>query len=140
MSNPEMNEFAGCLLTYVTIRTSIIGGASPRQGVWAASIAEIYRNRSSRKGGAKLMEAGRAICGGLSRSLLLRGHTCDAYASKDPSALDVFVLKKLEEWRRRGSPAAIGTWRLVQAAAQIGWGKRGAGTAKIKHVGRTTAE
>ena len=143
MSNTEMNGIAGCLYNVTIPNIDNWRRFSQGRGFGAASIAEIYSNPLvSKKVVLNLMDGLIAqYAGGPQSQPFFSEHHATLYASKDPVALDAVVLKKLEEWRRRGSLPAIGHMaEYVEAAAQIGLGNAAPERIQVKHVGRTTAE
>jgi uncharacterized protein (DUF362 family) len=143
MSNTEMNGIAGCLYNVTIPNIDNWRRFSQGRGFGAASIAEIYSNPLvSKKVVLNLMDGLIAqYAGGPQSQPFFSEHHATLYASKDPVALDAVVLKKLEEWRRRGSLPAIGQMAgYVEAAAQIGLGNAAPERIQVKHLGRTTAE
>jgi hypothetical protein len=143
MSNTEMNGIAGCLYNMTIPNIDNWRRFSQGRGFGAASIAEIYSNPLvSKKVVLNLMDGLIAqYAGGPQSQPFFSEHHATLYASKDPVALDAVVLKKLEEWRKRGSLPPIGQMAgYVEAAAQIGLGNAAPERIQVKHVGRTTVE
>jgi hypothetical protein len=64
-------------------------------------------------------------------------HHATLYASKDPVALDVVALKRLEQWRAGSNLPAIGHMAdYVKVAGQLGLGNSDPNRIEIKNVGR----
>lgn len=139
MSNTEMNGIAGCLYNVTIPNIDNWRRFAQGTGFGAASIAEIYSHPLVGKKVALNIIDGLVAqyAGGPQSQPFFSEHHATIYASKDPVALDAVALKKLEEWRKRGSlPAMARMSSYVQAAAQIGLGNAAPEKIQIKHVGK----
>jgi uncharacterized protein (DUF362 family) len=138
MSNTEMNGIAGCLYNVTIPNIDNWRRFSQGTGFGASSIAEIYSDpRVGPKVVLNIVDGLVAqYAGGPQSQPLYSEHHATIYASKDPVALDSIVLKKLEQWRARGSFPAIGQMAAyVQAAALIGLGNESPDRIRIQNVG-----
>ncbi len=143
MSNTEMNGITGCLYNVTIPNVDNWRRFAQSTGFGAGSIAEIYSHPLvGKKVVLNLMDGlvGQ-YAGGPQSQPLFSEHHATLYASKDPVALDAVALKKLEEWRKRGSLPAIGRiGAYVQMASQIGLGNSAPERIVIKNLGKTSAE
>ena len=143
MSNTEMNGIAGCLYNVTIPNLDNWRRFSQGTGFGATSIAEIYGQPVvGQKVVLNLMDGLVAqYAGGPQSQPWFSEHHATLYASKDPVAVDAIALKKLEQWRARGSLPAIGHMAsYVQAAALFGLGNAAPERIEIRNVGRTPAE
>jgi uncharacterized protein (DUF362 family) len=143
MSNTEVNGIAGCLYNVTIPNLDNWRRFSQGTGFGASSIAEIYSHPLvGQKVVLNLVDGLVAqYAGGPQSQPLYSEHHATLYASKDPVALDSVVLKKLEQWRARGSLPAIGQMAAyVQAASMIGLGNESPDRIKIQNVGRVPAQ
>jgi uncharacterized protein (DUF362 family) len=138
MSNTEMNGIAGCLYNVTIPNVDNWRRFAQGSGFGAASIAEIYSQPLvGKKVVLNLMDGLVAqYAGGPASQPFFSEHHASLYASKDPVALDAIALKKLEEWRKRGSLPAIGRMAAyVEIASQMGLGNSAPEKIVIKNVG-----
>jgi hypothetical protein len=64
-------------------------------------------------------------------------HHATLYASRDPVALDTIALKRLEEWRKRGSLRPVGSVAAyIDFASQLGLGNSAANRIEVRNIGR----
>src|SRR6476620_2690798 len=64
-------------------------------------------------------------------------HHATLYASKDPVALDAIALKRLEEWRKRGSLRPVGpVAAYIDVASQLGLGNSATNRIEVRNIGR----
>jgi Domain of unknown function (DUF362) len=125
MSNTEVNGIAGCLYNVTIPNVDNWRRFAQNTGFGAASIAEIYSHPLvGKKVVLNLMDGLVAqYAGGPESQPFFSEHHATLYASKDPVALDAVALKKLEEWRKRGSLPVIGRKAAyVQVAGEMGLG------------------
>jgi uncharacterized protein (DUF362 family) len=139
LSNSEANGIAGCLynVTIPNIDNWRRFAEGSRGG--ASSIAEIYADPMiSKKVVLNLMDGLLAqFAGGPVPQPNYAEHHATLYASKDPVAVDALALKKLGEWRARGSVPVIGREAAyIKAASQMGLGNSEANRIEIRNVGR----
>ena len=143
MSNTEMNGIAGCLYNVTIPNVDNWRRFAQGTSFGAASIAEIYSHPLiGKKVVLNLMDGLVAqYAGGPQSQPFFSEHHATLYASKDPVALDAVALKKLEEWRKRGSLPAIGRMAsYVEAASQIGLGNAAPERIVVTNVGKTSSE
>src|SRR5437867_6620917 len=125
MSVSESNGIAGCIynMTIPNIDNWRRFAQGSRFG--AESLAEIYSSPFiAKKVVLNLMDGLIAqYAGGPQPQPNYAVHHATLYASRDPVALDAVALKRLEEWRLRGSLRAIGPIAAyIDFASQIGLG------------------
>jgi hypothetical protein len=138
MSNTEMNGIAGCLYNVTIPNVDNWRRFAQGSGFGAGSIAEIYSHPLiGKKVVLNLMDGLVAqYAGGPASQPFFSEHHATLYASKDPVALDSVALRKLEEWRKRGSLPPIGRMAAyVQIASQMGLGNSAPEKIVIKNVG-----
>jgi uncharacterized protein (DUF362 family) len=138
LSNTEVNGIAGCLYNVTIPNVDNWRRFGQSTGFGAASIAEIYSHPLvAKKVVLNLMDGLVAqYAGGPQSQPFFSEHHATLYASKDPVALDAVALKKLEEWRKRGSLPAIGRTAIyVQLAGQMGLGNALPERIVIKNIG-----
>lgn len=138
LSNSEANGVAGCLynMTIPNVDNWRRFAEGSRSG--AGSIAEIYADPMiSKKVVLNLMDGLVAqFAGGPASQPNYAEHHATLYASKDPVAVDAIALKKLSEWRARGSVPAIGREAAyIKAASQMGLGNYDPARIEIRNVG-----
>jgi uncharacterized protein (DUF362 family) len=141
MSNTEVNGIAGCLYNMTIPNIDNWRRFAQGKGFGAMSIAEIYgQPLIGKKVVLNLVDGLVAqYAGGPESQPLFSEHHATLYASKDPVALDAVVLKKLEEWRKRGSLPSIGHMSTyVEAAGMIGLGNSAPDRIEVKNIGRTS--
>ena len=139
MSVSETNGIAGCIynMTIPNIdnwRRFIQGS---RFG--AESLAEIYANPLiAKKVVLNLMDGLLAqYAGGPQPQPNYAVHDATLYASKDPVALDAIALKRLEEWRKRGSLRPVGrVAAYIDVASQLGLGNAATNRIEVRNIGR----
>ncbi|MEY2531992.1 MAG: hypothetical protein QOI96_2077 [Verrucomicrobiota bacterium] len=139
MSNSEANGIAGCLYNVTIPNIDNWRRFSERSSFAPTSIADIYADPMiGKKVVFNLMDGLVAqFAGGPQSQPNYAEHLATLYASKDPVAIDAVVLKKLGEWRVRGSVPPIGREALyVQAAAQMGLGNFEPSRIEIRNVER----
>ncbi len=139
MSSSETNGIAGCLYNVTIPNIDNWRRFTQGFGFGAGSIAEIYSTPLiAKKVVFNLMDGLVAqYAGGPQSQPNYALHHATLYASKDPVALDVVALKRLEEWRARSSLPAIGRMAdYVKVAGQLGLGNSDPNRIEIKNAGR----
>jgi uncharacterized protein (DUF362 family) len=139
MSVSETNGIAGCIynMTIPNIDNWRRFAQGSRFG--AASLAEIYANSLiAKKVVFNLMDGLIAqYAGGPQPQPNYAVHHGTLYASKDPVALDAVALKRLEEWRKRGSLRPVGpVAAYIDFASQLGLGNSATNRIEVKNIGR----
>jgi uncharacterized protein (DUF362 family) len=139
MSVSETNGIAGCIynMTIPNIDNWRRFAQGSRFG--AGSLAEIYSNPLiAKKVVFNLMDGLLAqYAGGPQPQPNYAVHFATLYASKDPVALDAVALKRLEEWRKRGSLPPLGSVAAyVEFAGQLGLGNSASNRIEVKNIGR----
>jgi hypothetical protein len=139
MSVSETNGIAGCIynMTIPNIDNWRRFAQGSRFG--AESLAEIYANPLiARKVVFNLMDGLIAqYAGGPQPQPNYAVHHATLYASKDPVALDAIALKRLEEWRKRGSLRPVGpVAAYIDFAGQLGLGNSATNRIEIRNIGR----
>ena len=139
MSVSETNGIAGCIynMTIPNIDNWRRFAQGSRFG--AESLAEIYANPLiAKKVVFNLMDGLIAqYAGGPQPQPNYAVHHATLYASKDPVALDTIALKRLEEWRKRGSLRPVGpVAAYIDFAGQIGLGNSATNRIEIRNIGR----
>ncbi len=143
MSNTEVNGVAGCLYNMTIPNIDNWRRFAQGRGFGAASIAEIYGNPLvGRKVVLNIVDGLVAqYAGGPQSQPLYSEHHATLYASKDPVALDSIVLRKLEEWRKRGGLPSLGQMSAyVEAASMGGLGNAAPDRIELKNAGRAPAK
>src|SRR5262249_11072796 len=125
MSVSETNGIAGCIynMTIPNIDNWRRFAQGSRFG--AESLAEIYANPLiAKKVVFNLMDGLIAqYAGGPQPQPNYAVHHATLYASRDPVALDAMALRRLEEWRKRGSLRPVGSVAAyIDFASQLGLG------------------
>ena len=139
MSVSETNGIAGCIynMTIPNIDNWRRFAQGSRFG--AGSLAEIYSNPLiAKKVVFNLMDGLIAQhAGGPQPQPNYAVHYATLYASKDPVALDAVALKRLEEWRKRGSLPPVGSVAAyIDFASQLGLGNSATNRIEVKNIGR----
>ena len=139
MSVSETNGIAGCIynMTIPDIDNWRRFAQGSRFG--AGSLAEIYSNPLiAKKVVLNLMDGLIAqYAGGPQPQPNYAVHHGTLYASKDPVALDAIALKRLEEWRKRGSLPPVGSVAAyIELASQLGLGNSATNRIEVKNIGR----
>jgi uncharacterized protein (DUF362 family) len=139
MSVSETNGIAGCIynMTIPNIDNWRRFAQGSRFG--AESLAEIYANPLiANKVVFNLMDGLIAqYAGGPQPQPNYAVHHATLYASRDPVALDAVALKRLEEWRKRGSLRPVGpVAAYIDFASQLGLGNSATNRIEIRNIGR----
>ena len=139
MSVSETNGIAGCIynMTIPNIDNWRRFAQGSRFG--AESLAEIYANPLiAKKVVFNLMDGLIAqYAGGPQPQPNYAVHHATLYASRDPVALDATALRRLEEWRKRGSLRAVGpVAAYIDVASQLGLGNSATNRIEVKNIGR----
>ena len=139
MSVSERNGIAGCIynMTIPNIDNWRRFARGSRFG--AESLAEIYANQLiAKKVVFNLMDGllGQ-YAGGPQPQPNYALHHATLYASRDPVALDAIALKRLEEWRKRGSLRPVGSVAAyIDFASQLGLGNSATNRIEVRNIGR----
>jgi Domain of unknown function (DUF362) len=139
MSVSETNGIAGCIynMTIPNIDNWRRFAQGSRFG--AESLAEIYANPLIAKRVVfNLMDGLIAqYAGGPQPQPNYAVHHATLYASRDPVALDAIALKRLEEWRKRGSLRPVGSVAAyIDFASQLGLGNSATNRIEIRNIRR----
>jgi uncharacterized protein (DUF362 family) len=139
MSVSETNGIAGCIynMTIPNIDNWRRFAQGSRFG--AESLAEIYSNPLiANKVVFNLMDGLLAqYAGGPEPQPNYAIHHATLYASKDPVALDAVAVKRLKEWRARGSLRAIDPLvTYIDYAGQLGLGNSTSNRIELRNIGR----
>jgi uncharacterized protein (DUF362 family) len=139
MSVSETNGIAGCIynMTIPNIDNWRRFAQGSRFG--AGSLAEIYANPLiAKKVVFNLMDGLIAqYAGGPQPQPNYAVHHATLFASKDPVALDAIALKRLEEWRKRGTLRPAGpVAAYIDFASQLGLGNSALNRIEVKNIGR----
>ena len=139
MSVSETNGIAGCIynMTIPNIDNWRRFAQGSRFG--AESLAEIYANPLIvKKVVFNLMDGLIAqYAGGPQPQPNYAVHHATLYASRDPVALDAIALKRLEEWRKRGSLRPVGSVAAyIDFASQLGLGNSSTNRIEIRNIRR----
>ena len=139
MSVSETNGIAGCIynMTIPNIDNWRRFAQGSRFG--AGSLAEIYANPLiAKKVVFNLMDGLIAQhAGGPQPQPNYAVHHGTLYASKDPVALDAVALRRLEEWRKRGSLRPVGSVAVyIDFASQLGLGNSAADRIEVRNIER----
>jgi uncharacterized protein (DUF362 family) len=138
MSVSETNGIAGCIynMTIPNIDNWRRFAQGSRFG--AESLAEIYANPLiANKVVLNLMDGLIAqYAGGPQPQPNYAVHHATLYASRDAVALDAIALKRLEEWRKRGSLRPVGRVAgYIDFASQLGLGNSAINRIEIRNIG-----
>ncbi len=139
MSVSERNGIAGCIynMTIPNIDNWRRFAQGSRFG--AESLAEIYASQLiAKKVVFNLMDGllGQ-YAGGPQPQPNYALHHATLYASRDPVALDAIALKRLEEWRKRGSLRPVGSVAAyIDFASQLGLGNSATNRIEVRNIGR----
>jgi uncharacterized protein (DUF362 family) len=139
MSISETNGIAGCIynMTIPNIDNWRRFAQGSRYG--GESLAEIYANPLiAKKVVFNLMDGLIAqYAGGPQSQPNYATHHATLYASRDPVALDVIALKRLEQWRARASLPAIGRLATyLSFASELGLGNSALNRIEVKNIER----
>ena len=139
MSVSETNGIAGCIynMTIPNIDNWRRFAQGSRFG--AESLAEIYANPLiANKVVFNLMDGLIAqYAGGPQPQPNYALHHATLYASRDPVALDAMALRRLEEWRKRGSLRPVGpVAAYIDFASQLGLGNSATNRIEVRNIGR----
>src|SRR5262245_37285865 len=139
MSVSETNGIAGCIynMTIPNIDNWRRFAQGSRFG--AESLAEIYANPLiATKVVFDFIDGLLAqYAGGPQPQPNYAVHHATLYASRDPVALDAIALKRLEEWRKRGSLRPVGSVAAyIDFASQLGLGNSATNRIEIRNIGR----
>jgi uncharacterized protein (DUF362 family) len=139
MSVSETNGIAGCIynMTIPNIDNWRRFAQGSRFG--AESLAEIYANPLiAKKVVFNLMDGLIAqYAGGPQPQPNYAVHHAALYASRDPVALDAMALRRLEEWRKRGSLRPVGSVAAyIDFASQLGLGNSVSNRIEIRNIGQ----
>jgi uncharacterized protein (DUF362 family) len=139
MSVSETNGIAGCIynMTIPNIDNWRRFAQGSRFG--AESLAEIYANPLIAKRVVfNLMDGLIAqYAGGPQPQPNYAVHHATLYASRDPVALDAIALRRLEEWRKRGSLRPVGSVAAyIDFASQLGLGNSATNRIEIRNIRR----
>jgi len=139
MSVSERNGIAGCIynMTIPNIDNWRRFAQGSRFG--AESLAEIYASQLiAKKVVFNLMDGllGQ-YAGGPQPQPNYALHHATLYASRDPVALDAIALKRLEEWRKRGTLRPVGSVAAyIDFASQLGLGNSATNRIEVRNIGR----
>jgi uncharacterized protein (DUF362 family) len=139
MSVSETNGIAGCIynMTIPNVDNWRRFAQGSRFGV--ESLAEIYANPLiAKKVVFNLMDGLIAqYAGGPQPQPNYAIHNATLYASRDPVALDATALRRLEEWRKRGSLRPVApVAAYIDFASQLGLGNSAASRIQVRNIGR----
>jgi uncharacterized protein (DUF362 family) len=139
MSVSETNGIAGCIynMTIPNIDNWRRFAQGSRFG--AESLAEIYANPLiAKKVVLNLMDGLIAqYAGGPQPQPNYAVHNATLYASRDPVALDAIALKRLEEFRKRGSLRPVSPMAsYIDFASDLGLGNSATKRIEIRNIGR----
>src|SRR6266436_8474181 len=138
MSISETNGIAGCIynMTIPNIDNWRRFAQGSRFG--AESLAELYNDPLiAKKVVFNLMDGLVAqYAGGPQSQPNYALHHATLYASRDPVALDAIALKRLEEWRKRGSLRPVGSVAAyIDFASQLGLGNSATNRIEVRNIG-----
>src|SRR5437773_2392516 len=139
MSISETNGIAGCIYNMTIPNVDNWRRFAQGSRFGAESLAEVYANPLiAKKVVFNLMDCLIAqYAGGSQPQPNYAVHNATLYASKDPVALDAIALKRLEEWRIRGSLPAIGQQAAyVGFASELGLGNSAPNRIELKNIAR----
>jgi uncharacterized protein (DUF362 family) len=139
MSVSETNGIAGCIynMTIPNIDNWRRFAQGSRFG--AESLAEIYANPLiAKKVVFNLMDGLIAqYAGGPQPQPNYAVHHATLYASRDAVALDALALRRLEEWRKRGSLRPVGPMAgYIDFASDLGLGNSASNRIDVRNLGR----
>jgi hypothetical protein len=139
MSVSETNGIAGCIYNMTIPNIDNWRRFAQGSPFGAESLAEIYASPLiAKKVVFNLMDGLIAqYAGGPQPQPNYAIHHATLYASKDPVALDAIALKRLEEWRKRGSLRPVGpVAAYIDFAGQLGLGNSATNRIEIRNIGR----
>jgi uncharacterized protein (DUF362 family) len=139
MSVSERNGIAGCIYNMTIPNVDNWRRFAQGSRFGAESLAEIYANPLiAKKVVFNLMDGllGQ-YAGGPQPQPNYALHHATLYASRDPVALDAIALKRLEEWRKRGSLRPVGSVAAyIDFASQLGLGNSATNRIEVRNIGR----
>jgi uncharacterized protein (DUF362 family) len=139
MSVSETNGIAGCIYNMTIPNIDNWRRFARGSPFGAESLAEIYANPLiAKKVVFNLMDGLIAqYAGGPQPQPNYAVHHATLYASRDPVALDANALKRLEEWRKRGSLRPVSPMATyIDFASQLGLGNAAANRIEVRNIGR----
>jgi uncharacterized protein (DUF362 family) len=139
MSVSETNGIAGCIYNMTIPNIDNWRRFAQGSSFGAESLAEIYANPLiAKKVVFNLMDGLMAqYAGGPQPQPNYALHHATLYASRDPVALDAMALRRLEEWRKRGSLRPVGpVASYIDFASQLGLGNSAPNRIEIRKLGR----
>src|SRR5260370_16078159 len=139
MSSSETIGIAGCLFNMTTPNIDNRRRFAQGSRFGAESLAEIYSNPIiARKIVFNLMDGLLAqYAGGPQPQPNYAIHHATLYATRDPVALDTMALKRLEDWRSRGSlPKDAPQAAYIGFASPIGLGNSASHRAELRNISR----
>jgi uncharacterized protein (DUF362 family) len=139
MSVSETNGIAGCIYNMTIPNVDNWRRFAQGSRFGAESLAEIYGNSLiAKKVVFNLMDGLIAqYAGGPQPQPNYAVHHATLYASRDPVALDAIALKRLEEWRKRGSLRPVGSVAAyIEFASQLGLGNSATDRIEVRNIGR----
>src|SRR5215471_7328393 len=139
MSVSETNGIAGCIYNMPIPNIDNWRRFAQGSRFGAGSLAEIYSNPLiAKKVVFNLMDGliGQ-YAGGPQPQPNYALHHATLYASRDPVALDAIALKRLEEWRKRGSLRSVGSVAAyIDFASDLGLGNSATNRIEIRNIRR----
>ena len=139
MSVSERNGIAGCIYNMTIPNVDNWRRFAQGSRFGAESLAEIYASQLiAKKVVFNLMDGllGQ-YAGGPQPQPNYALHHATLYASRDPVALDAIALKRLEEWRKRGSLRPVGSVAAyIDFASQLGLGNSATNRIEVRNIGR----
>ena len=139
MSVSETNGIAGCIYNMTIPNIDNWRRFAQGSKFGAESLAEIYANPLiAKKVVFNLMDGLIAqYAGGPQPQPNYAVHHATLYASRDPVALDAIALKRLEEWRKRGSLRPVASVAAyIDFASQLGLGNSAVNRIEVRNIGR----
>jgi uncharacterized protein (DUF362 family) len=139
MSVSETSGIAGCIYNMTIPNVDNWRRFAQGSRFGAESLAEIYANPLiAKKVVFNLMDGliGQ-YAGGPQPQPNYAVHHATLYASRDPVALDAVALRRLEEWRKRGSLRPVGPMAAyIDFASQLGLGNSNTSRIDVRNIGR----
>src|ERR1043166_6080052 len=139
MSISETNGIAGCIYNMGIPNIDNWRRFAQGSRLGEDSLAEIYANPLiAKKVVFNLMDGLIAqYAGGPQPQPNYAVHHATLYASRDSVALDAIALKRLEEWRKRGSLRPVGSVAAyIEFASQLGLGNSATDRIEVRNIGR----
>lgn len=137
MSISETNGIAGCIYNMTIPNIDNWRRFAQGSSLGEDSLAEIYANPLiAKKVVFNLMDGLIAeYAGGPQSQPNYAMHYATLYASRDPVALDVIALKRLEEWRERASLPKMGRLAAyIDFASQLGLGNSALNRIEVRNI------